>query len=103
MRKAPGTFEPVAQPDGAPSEASPVVTASHEILFQASESEACDACGGPLPDGGEDDGYELPGSTVYMWTRGESVRFEKAPLCASCATAIGVAAMSRWEIEEEEG
>jgi hypothetical protein len=38
-----------------------------------------------------------------MWARGDSVRFEKAPLCASCASAIGMTALARWEIEEEEG
>jgi hypothetical protein len=62
----------------------------------------CDACGGPVvPDA--DDGYSLPGEGVYLWTRGDEVRFERAPLCASCAAAIGMAALARWEIEEEEG
>jgi hypothetical protein len=62
----------------------------------------CDACGAPVvPD--EDDGYSLPGEGVYLWTRGDEVRFERAPLCASCAAAIGMAALARWEIEEEEG
>jgi hypothetical protein len=114
MQKAPGTFDPVAEPDGDSSAASgrepgaapgaPAVSASHEILFQASEPETCDACGGPLPEGSDDDDvYELPGSAVYMWTRGDSVRFERAPLCAACAAAIGMAALFRWEIEEEEG
>jgi hypothetical protein len=109
MQKGAGTFDATALADGdspdRPAEPSgaQVVSASHEILFQTSEPHACDACGGPLPESGDVDGYEVPGSAVYMWTRGESVRFEKAPLCASCAAAIGVAALSRWEIEEEEG
>jgi hypothetical protein len=112
MQKAPGTFDPTAEPDvDAPapsaepgeSPGAPPVSASHEVLFQATEPEACDACGGPLREASDDEGYELPGSAVYMWTRGDSVRFDKAPLCASCAAAIGVAALSRWEIEEEEG
>jgi hypothetical protein len=73
---------------GAPSAANPAVE--------------CDACAGPVvPD--EDDGYSLPGEGVYLWTRGDEVRFERAPLCASCAAAIGMAALARWEIEEEEG
>jgi hypothetical protein len=38
-----------------------------------------------------------------MWTRGDQVRFEKTPLCPECASAIGVTALARWEIEEEEG
>jgi hypothetical protein len=112
MQKGAGTFDPTADADGnsparseAPAElaGTQAVSASHEILFQTSEPEACDACGGPLPEHRDDDGDELPGSAVYMWTRGDSVRVEKAPLCASCAAAIGVAALSRWEIEEEEG
>jgi hypothetical protein len=90
MRKGPGT-------------GTQGISASHEILFQTSESHACEACGGSLPERHDDEGYELPGSAVYMWTRGDAVQFEKAPLCASCAAAIGVAALSRWEIEEEEG
>jgi hypothetical protein len=63
----------------------------------------CDACGRPVPRGDEDDGYAVPGEGVYVSTRGEEVRFEKVPLCASCASAIGLAAWARWEIEEEEG
>jgi hypothetical protein len=113
MQKAPGTFDPIAEPDGdspaatdqgpAPPAAAPVVSVSHEILFQTSPTDTCDACGGPLPEGGDDEGYELPGNAVYMWARGDAVRFERAPLCAACAAGIGVAALSRWEIEEEEG
>jgi hypothetical protein len=113
MRKAPGTFDPVAKADGDSPEpgstgpegssVAPAMSASHEVLFRASEPEACDACGRSLPERSDDEGYRLPGSAVYMWTRGDSVRFETAPLCASCAAAIGVAALSRWEIEEEEG
>jgi hypothetical protein len=62
----------------------------------------CDACSGPLPPE-EDDGFQLRGQGVYLWTRGDEVRFEKVPLCPSCASAIGMTALARWEIEEEEG
>jgi hypothetical protein len=92
----------------APTEASgtaraePLEVASHEALFAAPGEPRCDACGGPVPsDDGE--GFGLPGEGVYVWTRGEERRFEKAPLCPSCAAAIGVTALARWEIEEEEG
>ena len=44
-----------------------------------------------------------PGQGVYLWARGDEVRFERAPLCPSCASAIGMTALTRWEIEEEEG
>jgi hypothetical protein len=89
----------------APHDDEPVVVASHEALFERSEESRCDACGAVLPAAGEDteEGFDVPGAGVYMWTRGEDVRFEKAPLCASCASAIGVTALARWEIEEEEG
>jgi hypothetical protein len=80
-----------------------LVTASHRALFQVAEQTSCDACGAPLPDSEEDDGFGVPGYGVYMWTRGDTVRFERAPLCASCASAIGMTALARWEIEEEEG
>ena len=79
------------------------VTASHEALFEVDEPAQCDACGAPLPDEGDEHGYGVVGSGVYLWTRGDSVRFETAPLCASCASAIGMTALARWEIEEEEG
>jgi hypothetical protein len=85
------------------------VVASHEALF-ASDGERCDACGAPLPAredaaGADDDdeGFGVRGQGVYLWTRGGETRFEKAPLCAECASAIGMTALARWEIEEEEG
>ncbi len=98
MTKAPGTVDDSAEP--APE---PVCTASHEVLFEVVEPTACDACGAPRTDAEDEDGYRLSGSGVYMWTRGDAVRFERAPLCASCAAAIGMTALARWEIEEEEG
>ncbi len=98
MTKAPGTAEDTAEP-----REEPVHTASHEVLFEVVEPTTCDACGGLLPDASDEDALELTGSGVYLWTRGDAVRFEKAPLCASCAAAIGMTALARWEIEEEEG
>jgi hypothetical protein len=78
------------------------VVASHDVLFGEVEAERCDACGGELSAEDEDAGYGMPGAGMYLWTRGDEVRVEKAPLCASCASAIGVTALARWEIEEEE-
>lgn len=85
-----------------------VVVASHEALF-APDRERCDACGAPLPargdgaDADDDEGFGVRGQGVYLWTRGSESRVEKAPLCAECASAIGMTALARWEIEEEEG
>jgi hypothetical protein len=84
----------------------PFVTCTHEALFLAEEP-ACDVCGRPLPAHGsvqdEDDDASGNGSGLYVWTRGGEVHYEEPPLCATCATAIRVSAMARWEIEEEEG
>jgi hypothetical protein len=86
-----------------PANRSDYVVASHDVLFGVIEEPRCDACGGELSVEDEDAGYGLPGAGMYLWTRGDEVRIEKAPLCSSCASAIGVAALARWEIEEEEG
>jgi hypothetical protein len=92
-----------ADAEAEPAEEATLTTASHEVLFESAESAECDACGAPLPEDGEEDGYGIPGSGVYMWTRGDTVRLEKAPLCPACSSAIGMTALARWEIEEEEG
>jgi hypothetical protein len=116
MREITANMLPVAEPpaEGAPSGneggASPrtaaeeVIVVSHEDLFNEAPAEVCDACGELL--GAEVDGatgYGIPGRGVYLWARGEETRLETVPLCASCASAIGMTALARWEIEEEEG
>jgi len=78
------------------------VASPHALLATDGEPR-CDACGEPVAQPVDDDGYDVPGAGIYVWTRGEEVRFEKVPLCPSCAAAIGVTALARWEIEEEEG
>ncbi|MGO9835129.1 MAG: hypothetical protein ACLP1X_13020 [Polyangiaceae bacterium] len=77
---------------------------SHEDLFVERTAARCDACGGALTADIAEPGrsYGLPGQGIYMWARGDDVRFESAPLCPSCASAIGMTALARWEIEEEE-
>lgn len=85
----------------------PFMTATHELLFQSdAAAPRCDACGAELAkDSGDahDEGFAIAGRGLYMWTRGDEVRVEDAPLCPSCASAIGMSALARWEIEEEEG
>ncbi len=56
----------------------------------------CDACDTTVQG-------EPAGSGLYLWTRDGGVRVEEPPLCASCATAIGVTALAQWSVEEEEG
>jgi hypothetical protein len=77
--------------------------ASHDALFRAVDEIRCDACGCELEDPEIGDEDDLGGRGVYVWTRGDEARLEEAPLCASCASAIGMTALARWEIEEEEG
>lgn len=77
--------------------------ASHDALFHQEAKAECDACGLPFA-ADDDDGFALSGKGLFVWTRGaDHVRYEEPPLCPHCATAIGVSALTRWAIEEEEG
>jgi hypothetical protein len=80
-----------------------VIVASQDVLFGDVPSSRCDACGVPIAEADEAEGYGIPGRGVYLWARGEDAHLESVPLCASCASAIGMTALARWEIEEEEG
>jgi hypothetical protein len=80
------------------------VVAGHEALFaeDAERAERCDVCGAEVAeDAGE--GAEVPGRALYLWAHGDEIRREEPPLCAGCAAALGLTALARWEIEEEEG
>ena len=79
-------------------------SASHAVLFASAESDVplCDVCGAEVREDDED-GYAVTGRGLYVWSLGDEQRFEEPPLCSSCAAAVGVSAMGRWEIEEEEG
>lgn len=79
------------------------VAVSHEALFVAESPSACDACGGSLDAAEPVEEYRVPGRGVYLSARGGETHFESVPLCSSCASAIGMTALARWEIEEEEG
>jgi hypothetical protein len=77
--------------------------ADTSALFRAPEGpEPCDVCGEPVEDDA-DEGHSVPGRGLYVWSRGEERRYEEPPLCPSCAAALGLTALARWEIEEEEG
>lgn len=64
--------------------------------LEAASSVRCDACDAPIE--GEPEGRGL-----YIWARGDEVRYEEPPLCEHCATAIGITALTLWSMEEEEG
>ena len=51
----------------------------------------------------DDAGYGVTGRGLLVWSRGDERRYQEPPLCSGCAAAIGVSALQRWEIEEEEG
>ena len=55
----------------------------------------CDGCGQQF-DG------EPAGSGLFMWTRGDEVRFEEPPLCQECSQNATLDALTRWDVEEEE-
>lgn len=81
------------------------VVAGHAILFREDETERCDVCGADIAcfRDDDDDGLDIGGRGLLVWARGDERRYQEPPLCSSCATAIGVSALARWEIEEEEG
>lgn len=85
--------------------ASPRVrVASTAELFEPEET-ACDACGDVLDtlSESEEDTHAPRGEGALLWFRDGVLREEKRPLCPSCAAAIGMTALSRWAIEEDEG
>jgi hypothetical protein len=54
----------------------------------------CEVCGESLEG--------MPASSgLLMWARDDELRFEEPALCASCALAIGVTAMRRFDADEE--
>ncbi|MFO0669331.1 MAG: hypothetical protein U0235_06865 [Polyangiaceae bacterium] len=85
--------------------------AGHDILFHAplgnggpaDDAPRCDACGEPVGRDDDDDGFAVSGRGRYVFTRGDELRAEEPPLCASCAAAIGMTALHLFTIEEDEG
>jgi hypothetical protein len=55
----------------------------------------CDVCGKRF-DG------EPAGSGLFVWTRGDEVRYEEPPLCEECASKVTLGALQSFEDEEEE-
>jgi hypothetical protein len=54
----------------------------------------CDSCGESITG-------SPAGAGLFLWTRGDEVRYEEPPLCEQCAYAIAVGGMLQWEGEEE--
>jgi hypothetical protein len=100
-----GPYRSMSIPEraGAESPVAVLTSVSHEALFQPDAATRCDACDERLRAVDDSGAYSHEGRAVYLWRRGGEPRFETAPLCPSCASAIGMRALARWEIEEEEG
>ena len=54
----------------------------------------CDACGEEIEGA-------PAGSGLFLWTRGDEIRYEEPPLCERCAYAIAVGGLLQADIEEE--
>lgn len=62
----------------------------------APEPLRCDACGARIVG-------EPAGRGLLVFVRGDDVVREEPPLCESCALAVGVTAVRRWDLDEDEG
>lgn len=85
------------------------VSATHAVLFEPGPA-CCSVCAAGLTEETEgangddsDDDARTRGRGLLLWARGDERRYEEPELCPSCASAIGVSASQRWEIEEDEG
>lgn len=79
------------------------VSATHAVLFETEGSDRCSVCAEILAAADDDDAGPLRGRGLLVWSRGDERRYEEPELCPRCASAIGVTALHRWEIEEDEG
>jgi len=102
LPRPPSDDEAASTPPSAEPSSPSFVRLSHGVLFEEPATDQCDVCGATVSED-DDDGYAVPGRGLYVWSRGEERRFDEPPLCPSCAAAVGLSAMARWEIEEEEG
>jgi hypothetical protein len=62
---------------------------------ESARSYDCDSCGQHFEG-------EPGGAGLFLWTRGEEIRYEEPPLCETCAAEIAVGALVKWDSEEEE-
>jgi hypothetical protein len=76
---------------------------THHALYrdEAARERRCDVCDATV-SAKDDDGAMPTGAGLYVWTRGDEVRYEERPLCAACGAALGMAQVRRWEIEDDE-
>ncbi len=53
------------------------------------ETLSCDMCGAAIEG-------RPAGSGLFMWHRGDEVRYEEPPLCEGCSGALTLGAVWRW-------
>jgi hypothetical protein len=86
----------MAVPRSVPPGPAPGKAADHvPIEPPPARSYHCDNCGRLYPG-------EPGGAGLFIWTRGDEVRYEEPPLCDRCAYEINIGALMRWSVEEEE-
>jgi hypothetical protein len=66
----------------------------HEL--DSAQDQLCDACGTIIVG-------EPAGRGLLLFVRGDDTIREEPPLCERCAHAIGMTAIHRWEMEEDDG
>lgn len=71
--------------------------ATHRALFTDANERRCDLCDDVIREHDE-----AGGSGLYIWTRGDEIRYEEPPLCAACGPELATAAFRRWDDDEEE-
>jgi len=85
----PSRGSPAPASAAAEGAAEPGASAEHTRQYE------CDACGKSFPG-------EPAGSGLFLWTRGDEVRYEEPPLCPECASEITVGALVKWDAEDDE-
>lgn len=91
MESSTGTWPQVSMAIDVEAAASLVVKRDAEA-----DEIACHACDAPIEG-------EPGGRGLFMWARGDELRFEEPALCKRCAIVIGMKALADWTVEEEEG
>ena len=41
-------------------------------------------------------------SGLFVWVRGDEIRFEEPPLCGDCGIVLGISALAQWRREEDD-
>lgn len=59
------------------------------------QSYTCDACGQTFTGA-------PGGSGLFVWTRGDEVRYEEPPLCERCAVELSTTATLGWALDDDD-